>query len=310
MKHTEISSYVPEALFRDGKEGSACRECHEDFAIADPAEEYRLLAARGAFLKAGAAPGIPQDEQRFLEAALSGHTRIAIRGTHGILIVCGELLPATGLLPILMPQGSPGAIARCLQALRRDGLICSPAVSCLTDAGKPERCYTMLCEQLDFCNRILRPDRETDFRLHCAHVAGFAGCRADVTALPVGPLPLIGTDRDRWTAFLLCTFLALRGDSACGPTLQIISDCPDAVTLQLKHTLEHRKKRGSRDRRFDYLNHPCFSDFSVTATGGGWLIGATLCRTAGEPMLRSLPAEETRKFRLELFLRPQEDTRL
>lgn len=303
MNYPEIDSYVPEAFFRDGKEGLACRECHEDFAVVAPTEGYRLLAARGSNLKTGATLEIPQKEQHFLEAAMSEQTRVAILGRHGILIACTELLPTTGLLPMLLPHGSPEGIAHCLRTLSRYRPVCSPALSHLSDTGRPERYYTALCEQLDFCERILQPDTEADFRLHCAHIAEFAGCRTDVTALPVGPLPLIEPDRNRWTAFLLCALLALRGNGARTPTLQTVVSCPGSVTLRLKYTPVHRQ-HGAYSAYLAYLSHPCFSDFSVTEAEDGLQIDASLCRMSGKHALRTLPTVIAPKFQSERHPRP------
>ncbi len=288
MHRPEIDSYVPASRYLDGKDALPGRECHEDFALSAPARGYRLYAARGPRLHAGQRLELPEEERRFLESGLTLHRWIAVCAQGGVAIFCTELFEATGLLPVILPEGDPAMIAQCLGYLGRQDTVMSRAVGQLSGraSGRPEDCYAMLREQLDACDRIFRPGKEPDFRLHCALTARFAGCRADATALPAEPLPIAPADWLRWTALLLCTFLTLRGESAAGPALQLGQSDVRAFRLQLLHTSE-RKTAGSGRHPFGFLELPCFSGMTLRHTGATWLLECELPRAAGASLLRS-----------------------
>ena len=295
MQHPELESYVPAGRYLEGKDALPGRECREDFALFAPARDGRIYAARGTRLRAGSRLELPAAERRFLEERLTSYNRIALLTAQGVAVCCAEPFPATGLLPVFLPQGEPAMLARCLGYLGRPDTVLSPAVARLSAesaAGRPEECYAMLEEQFAACGRILRPDSETGFRLHCALAARFAGCRADVLALPAGNLPLAPADRLRWIALLLCVFLTLRGGSAGGPVLGMGENDRRTLRLRLTHT---RERRESPDRRPapDFLSLPCFSGVSLRQSGQTWLLEFALPRAVGDFALRTpipLPA--------------------
>lgn len=302
MHRPEIDSYVPASWHLDGKDALPGRECHEDFALSYPAREYRLYAARGPRLHAGQRLELPEEERRFLESGLTVHHRIAVCAQGGVAVICTELFEATGLLPVILPEGDPAMIAQCLGYLGRQDAVMSRAVGQLSGraSGRPEDCYAMLREQLDACDRIFRPEKEPDFRLHCALTARFAGCRVDATALPAEPLPIAPADWLRWTALLLCTFLTLRGESAAGPALQLGQSDVRAFRLRLSHTSE-RKTAGSGRHPFGFLELPCFSGMTLRHTGATWLLECELPRAAGASLLRSGTPEPPALLCLEIM---------
>lgn len=302
MHRPEIDSYVPASRHLDGKDALPGRECHEDFALSYPAREYRLYAARGPRLHAGQRLELPEEERRYLESELTAHHRIAVCAQEGVAVICTELFEATGLLPVILPEGDPAMIAQCLGYLGRQDTVMSRAVGQLSGrvSGRPEDCYAMLREQLDACDRIFRPEKEPDFRLHCARTARFAGCRVDATALPAEPLPIAPADWLRWTALLLCTFLTLRGESAAGPALQLGQSDVRAFRLRLSHTSE-RKTAGSGRHPFGFLELPCFSGMTLRHTGATWLLECELPRAAGASLLRSGTPEPPALLCLEIM---------
>ena len=148
MHQPEIDSYVPASRHLDGKDALPGRECHEDFALSYPAREYRLYAARGPRLHAGQRLELPEEERCFLESGLTAHHRIAVCTQEGVAVICTELFEATGLLPVILPEGDPAMIAQCLGYLGRQDTVMSRAVGQLSGraSGRPEDCYAMLRE--------------------------------------------------------------------------------------------------------------------------------------------------------------------
>lgn len=274
-----VNSYVPSSFFREGKEALAGRECRESFGIVDISRNDVAVAARGPLLAVGKKLGLSGRERNWMKQMLLSHRCAAVLSGSGVLLAFPDLLQVTGLMPVLLPNGSAEKIASSLRLLSEQLSVCmSPELTATaTRGGASEEYCAMLTEQITSCDAILRPQEDVDFRHHCAQIARFAGCRVNVTELPVGPLSLADTDRMRWTAFLLCTFLALRGDSAAGPELQM-PDRQNDFHLRLLHTPERFGSEPLKDARFQYLKLPCFSDFLLEKNGNGWMLEVTLRR--------------------------------
>ena len=292
MSSSEIRAYVPAESYRDHKEEIACPRFYEDFAILDPLGGYSILAARGLILKSGGQMHLPNEEIGFLEQEIPHAEMLAVCAEEGILLLFSALFSATGLLPVMLPHGNPSAVAYALTCMGTDRIRCSPSVmSRASRCQEAETVYLQLTETLSLCERVLRPDPTQDFRLHCAHIAQLSGCRANVVDLPVGHYPLHAGDHARWTAFLLCVFLSLRGDSALGSHLMLDHADRQAFQIRLSHQSEHPRKTPVSNTLYHFLTLPAFSNYFLTSDGNRFVIEAKLRRKTTDGILGAPVAE-------------------
>lgn len=303
MTPSEIRAYVPSAAYLDQKQESACPLFYEDFAMLEPGRSYTVLASRGLTLKPGYGIQLPPSELDFLEQNLGHAQTIAVKAEEGILLVFTDLFSSTGLLPVMLPHGEPDAVAYAVDCLGADKIRLSPATRASASPSKnSETIYVQLCETLTLCDRVLIPDPDRDFRLHCAHVARLAGCRANVIDLPIGRYPLHAGDHARWTAFLLCVFLSLRGDSALGSHLTLDHADRRAFQIRLSHQSEHQRKLPVTDTLYRFLTLPAFSNFVLTNGKDRFVIEAKLRRSTTEDTLGApIPAEMQEMLVIEIL---------
>ncbi len=286
MTPSEIRAFVPQSVYLDQKQETACPRFYEDFAILDPSENYAVLASRGLTLKPGYNLHFPQSETDFLERNLLHRDIIAVCAEEGILLVFGDLFSTTGLLPTILPHGASNAIAYAIIHMGEDRICISPSVrSCATMCKDAETVYSQLCETLFLCDTVFKPAPDRDFRLHCAHIAQLSGCRANVLDLPVGHYPLHAGDHARWTAFLLCVFLSLRGDSAAGSQLSMDHADRREFQIRLSHQSEHQRKVPVTNTLYRFLTRPAFSNFVLTDGKDRFVIEAILRRRTSEDTL-------------------------
>ena len=292
MSPSEIRAYVPTEIYRDQKEEIACPRFYEDFAILDPLGGYSILAARGLTLKSGGQIHLPPEEIGFLEQELPRTEILAVRAEEGILLLFSALFSTTGLLPAILPHGNSAAVAYALTCMGADRIRCSPSVASGASHGQEaETVYLQLTETLSLCERVLRPDQNQDFRLHCAHIAQLSGCRANVVDLPIGHYPLHAGDYARWTAFLLCVFLSLRGDSALGSHLALEHADRRAFQIRLSHQSEHPRKTPVSNTLYHFLTRPAFSGYFLTSDRDRLVIKAKLRRKTTDGILGAPVAE-------------------
>ena len=278
MHTPQIRAYVPESLTAVGKEETVfCRRFTNDFALVDPDADYTALCARGLHLKPRHRLILEQEEEAFLLASLTSSSTVAVMSDLGILLVFGHLLNGTPLLPVLLPHGKPASIAEALGHIPRKELHLSPAVKAAAKRS-PELydTYEALTEDFALIDRFLQPPPRFDFRLLCAHIADFTGCRINVTSFPAGHFPIAASDRSRWIAFCLCMLILLRGDSADGP--QLLLECAtrrEIHPLMEQHS-EYVRPIPVANEIIPYLERPCFKDFSITPIDGGFQVHASL----------------------------------
>jgi hypothetical protein len=290
MTPSEIRAYVPNSAYLDQKQEIACPRFYEDFALLEPGQHYQVLASRGLTLKPDYKLRIPPSEIDFLERNLLHAEIIAVKTEEGILLVLTDLLSSTGLLPVILPHGDPGAVAYAVACIGENKIRLSPSVLASASPSKDaESIYAHLSETLSLCDRVLTPDPDRDFRLHCAHIAMLAGCRANVIDLPIGHYPLHAGDHARWTAFLLCVFLSLRGDSAKGSRLSLEHADLQEFQIRLSHQSEHQRKTPVTDTLYRFLTLPAFSKYVLTNERDRFVIEARLRRrttdgTLGAPI--------------------------
>ena len=288
MKTPHLKAYVSPTTYLEGKEESVYPRFREDLALLDPSNGYIPIAARGIVIKVEEALSIPDNERAFLEEHLPSRKTIAIDTAQGIMLVLGQLYPSCGLHLAILPHGSKGAVAYAVGCLGTRRILSSPAVSSLASREEDaEEIYQNLTELIYLCLQILEPTADPDFRLHCAHIAQLAGCRANATALPVGHFPIRSEDLQRWTAFLLCVFLTLRGDSSIGTALRLDHADTREFSMELSHESEYARKTPVSHQIYRFLSLPAFSEFRLIRSGNRFSIEARLQRSHVSKLLRA-----------------------
>lgn len=280
MKVTQINAYVSPTAYLDGKQESVFPIFREDLAILNPAKDYAAIAARGLSLKPSETPVLSHEELDFLETAISRYEMAAVDSEAGILVVFGHLRASCGLLPAILPHGNKSSVAYALSCMGNKRIALSPTV--LKTASKhsdTEEIYRHLTDLFYLCTEIFDPSEHLDFRLHCAHIAHLAGCKANVTEFPTGHFPISLHDLRRWTAFLLCVFLTLRGDSTVGSALQLDHADLREFSIKLSHHSEYPRKIPVTDAIYQFLTLPAFSEFHLTRSKGCFTVEAQLQRS-------------------------------
>ena len=261
-----------------------CRRFREDVAIVSPSDGYKILACRGPSLHTGDRLSIFESERSVIDSAIEKEKTAAILYDGRLLLVFTELFEKTGLLCISFPHGNGTVLAKSLLTAEIEDLLPSDALLAFSATGvRNDDVITELIEEIYLFRRILRVDGDTDFRLHNARIAALAGCRVDVRALPIGVFPIDRIDFSKWTAFLLCAFLAFRGDSALDTQIQLNDASRREFSLQISHVSEHSHKKPLKDDRFAFLRLPCFSGYHLAKTKEGFVLDTVLCRQKQEP---------------------------
>ena len=291
-RKTDVESYVPTAAFYEGKREMPGEEFSDRFAVLDPADAFRVIASRGKRLAAGAILPVSETDADFAMRMIGEGKRLILPSAVGVLFLFGDAA-ANGLLPALLPEGEAGDLAESIRLLGRTDWIFAPSVAeKRTDQGKRAHRVSEVCRNLAVdlanCERLFRQGRNENFRAHCAEVAAFAGCRADVRELPTGMFPLDESDQKFWTVLLLCLFLSLRGADAEGPTVRM----KEIGRETLLTGMDYRSNRDSAKRdpeRWNFLQHQAFGAVELEKTAEGYRFSVVLrSKTAGERTLRAV----------------------
>lgn len=291
-KRSEVESYVPTAAFYEGKRELPGEEFSDRFAVLDPADAFRVIASRGEKLTAGAILPVSKEDADFAMRMTGEGKRVVLLSAVGVLFLFGDAA-ANGLIPALLPEGEADDLAESIRLLGRTDWIFAPSVAeKRTDQGKRAHRVSEVCRNLATdlakCERLFQRKSNESFRAHCAEVAAFAGCRADVRELPTGMFPLDESDQKLWTVLLLCLFLSLRGAGAEGPTVRM----KETGRETLLTGMEYHPNRDSAKRdpeRLTFLQHKAFGAVELEKTAEGYRFSVVLrSRTAGTQTLRAV----------------------
>jgi len=285
---SRIRSYIPEPLFLNRKDEAHMRLCREDFALVDPACEYRVIAGRGKDVCEGEvfAPirSLPKSERDFLERALARHTRIFVQGQEGPILVFGELLTASGLCLVLCPRFDTESVRRSLSLLQRTEFVFS--------LGSDEKVPTprngdgAVCDYLQevfyYLDRMLSASDEVRLWTSASLIANFAGCRADFDAMPSDLVSMLPLDRLRLSAFFLCLFLSVRQEAVAACAKGELSD--EEVLIRVSPLAPTKEMHACTYR---FLRLPAFADISLSSRDGSWVLEASFCRKSEKLALRA-----------------------
>lgn len=281
----ELRNYVPFQKQQEGKEEVACPAFCGDLAVLDA--QFRVLAARGLFLKAETTLSLPPTERETVLRALTEQDRVAVCASDGVAVFSGELLSA-GLFLVLLPHGKRGAVARALCYLAEGGgLIVSDAVRA-NACGRPD---PQLCMVLE--TELLRPalllSADGDgirLRERCYALSRYAGCAIRYSEDTDAPLLLSRPTCRLLHAFLLCTLLELR--RACVDDVLIELFARYGVPLlSITSGVLPKQLRGSL---FGFLSHPSFRACAAEHTKDGRIcLSLCLPRPEQKAPLRAEP---------------------
>lgn len=281
MSH--LNSYCAESCFLEGKEGRTARLCREECAVLDPTDGYRVLAGRGEGLTVGEgfAPfeALPAAERCFLADSLGTHSAYLLLGPCRAVLIFAHLLPHTGALLAVSPQGDPAAVRRALALLGRAEFVCASlhASDALTPHVGDEAICRQLTELFYYTDRILLHTGERLPWTHTQLIANFAGCLLDRADLPPQIPPLCESEAAKLTLLLLCIFFTFRSESG-----RILAEADfRAPTLGYCVSL-CAPPEGTDAVRGDYrfLRLPALSDFMLRQTEEGLMLEARLRASA------------------------------
>ena len=296
----QIESYIPEIRYFEDKHRSTARAVHEDLALVDIQNGYRILACRASRMQAGETfpqcCALPKEELRFLEYALPHSDCVALLGGAGVVLLFPALARETGLLLAVLPHASAASVCRALKHAEEPVLL-SPATEKQTvgESDREEEEAEHLREIFFYTRRILHRDPTVGLWTQSLLIANFVGCRVDGIALPTRELSLASTDRAKLIAFLLCLFLTLRQKDG---RLHAVCPLPDPATVPYTYQvsfepLPDRKQPAADLTReaaaLTFLSHPIFRGCSIRFVQNRLVVEAVLPQKAEEshPLFRN-----------------------
>lgn len=278
--------YPSSAFYEDRKEESFS----EGLAVVDLNDGMRMLAARGIGYLSGEKLCLRGTDAAGIPARLAAGERVAVPTDMGSAILFGDLMPG-GLIPAVLLNRKYDAVVYALRLLGKSELAAIPPAK-NTHPGRADETCQLLFRLFLACDRLFQPPEEMDFRRHCAQLAAFAGCRTDVLSLSRSPLPCDPSERKRWTLFLLCLFLSLRGAGPDGPRFEMREK---NETVLAGIDFDKAPDRPRENKRFLFLRHPMFRDMKLERTGTGWRIEGSF-HTGVSSLLHSVASRTVRRI--------------
>ncbi len=294
----QIRNYVPEELFQAGKQQNTVRIPCAAFAMVDLYDPNRILACCGQFFTVGTPipEGMNPAEWQFVLDHKGSSSFIAFLCGERLCLSCTGL-SAVGFLPVAVWNESPGEILSAWDYAVGRELLCSPAVQSITRKARPSaNLCGAIAEYYRQSKGLFLAQGDATLRNVCVRAAVFTGCRAETVNLPRFPMDVLPTELLRWTAFLLCLFLTLRGSAPSGPSCRLLGDSAE-LSLEMLHTPAADAPRLCEVLPF--LSHPAFqTGFHLEPAAGSYRLEVSLLRPARKPMLRS----HTRPYTFSLTL--------
>ena len=210
----KIRSYVPESVFFDNKDQSGCRIFHDNCAIINAVDNYRLIAARGIDIPIGEpffdTLSISDEETDRLQKFLQTQEEYLLLSCQkSTLIVFAALLQNTGLLLVVQVSYCKKDVQKSIENARRDAF--SPIFHPDNIVFQEEpRLQEKLAEIFYYTDRILQPPPTLGLWTRLLLIANFVGCRLEHVSLSASFPTLPKKHQDVLTAFLLCAFLIFR----------------------------------------------------------------------------------------------------
>ena len=287
-KERGISSYVPEAVLLDGKDGATCRVCREDCAVLDARNGYAVVAYRGHTPLLGSDffsyARLDDSEYLFMQSASKTHARLLLNSSRGALLIFADHLEQTGLITVLLPNlqdvsNAAPSLRHALARIDRSDVLVSPSI---TERRLPLN--AKLCEWLEeqffYIDAFLIPrPLSNGFYRAASCIARFAGCRLGCAYTATDKQDVHPDDQIRFADFLLCTLLTLRQrDTAV--SAKNVTDTVGAESVEYvicAASTQTAPLDGNRSREaFPFLACECFSDFGISMENETFCLHAPL----------------------------------
>ena len=294
----QIRNYIPETFFQTGKQQTSVRISYTAFAMVDLYGSHQILACGGDLFAVGNSilQYLAPSEWQFVLENRENPSAVAF--------LCGERicfgfggLGTVGFLPIAVWEESPEAVLSAWKRSVGSEILCSPGLQAVKPKPKPS---AKLCAAMAECYQqsqyLFHPTDKADLRKICVEAAVFTGCRAETINLPHNPMNVLPSELLRWTAFLLCLFLTLRGSAPQGPSCRLLGESEE-IALEMNHTPASDAPNTPEPPRF--LSHPTFATgFSLEPAEKSYRMEVSLLRPAQDHLLRSY----TRPYTFSLTL--------
>ena len=266
--------------------------------MVDLYEPHRILASCGTVFSVG--DPIPDllslSEWQFVLKSRNPASPVAFLCGNRICFGFGGLGTA-GFLPVVVWEESPEAVLSAWDRAVGTEILRSPGLQTIGRKAEPP---AALCAAIAECYQqsryLFHPGPGADLRSICVGAAVFTGCRVEVADLPRTPMEVLPSELLRWTAFLLCLFLTLRGSAPTGPSCRLLG-VTEEISLEMRHTPAADAPRSSEPLLF--LSHPAFkTGFSLESRESSYRMEVSLLRPARRLLLRS----HTRPYTFSLTL--------
>ena len=274
----QLRNYIPETFFQTGKRQTTIRIPYAAFAMVDLHTPCKIIASCGDLFS--------NDDPVSNFVTKSEWQFVLENGTHSsaVAFFCGGRicfsfggLAAIGFLPVVVWKESPEAVLAAWNRAVGTEILRSPGLQPVVPKTNPP---ARLCAAIAECFRqskaLFHPTGETDLRSICVGAAVFTGCRAEIFNLPRSPMNVLPTELLRWTAFLLCLFLTLRGSAPQGPSCRLIGESEE-FSLEMLHTPAADASR--TPEQLPFLSHPSFaSGFLLESDANSYRMEVSLLR--------------------------------
>ncbi len=209
--YESIAAYVPESVFFEGKNGRRCRRMHDDCAVLDVSNEFRILVSRG-FSESVGTPffsvyGMGAADAARLQENLRRESAVILIGIGGdSFFFFPRWFNSCGLLLVLRIHATE---AECRQVL--DAAQAGSGMPIFSPAGEFEQNPPLLLQLTEifyYTDHMFTPT--DNLWSHVLLLANFVGCKMEYLNLPILSERLTDDEFHRLTAFLLCLLLSLR----------------------------------------------------------------------------------------------------
>lgn len=214
LQNKNLHAFLPETALINSKQEQECRIFHNDCAVLNAKDDLRVVASRGF----GDAVGVPffkllrfspAMKEKFSRFLLSDHPALLLPSGSASLIFFSAWYSATGLILAVRLPKKESTLRKIIENNTRPSLLSVfsiPETQKDTATADTEK---MIDELFYYTQRIFSDPAQSP--LTQAHLlANLAGCRLEQLDLPYDPPFPTKALHDRYSAFLLCVFLALR----------------------------------------------------------------------------------------------------
>ena len=209
----QINAYIPEGIFFEEKAESFRRTLHEDSAVVNVRDRFKIISARGSLMRENESLYTLLDQSdasrsRLAKAVASDRSPATVATKEGTLLLFTQPYKETGLVLAVHVNATEKDACAVLDAAYALG---SAPVLC-TDQTVEDSAVSLeriVEEILYYTNRIFANTPTWDLWMICRLIANFAGCPLCCGDAPSRSLSLSEAERSRLTVFLLAAFLGM-----------------------------------------------------------------------------------------------------